>query len=489
MIQNLVRPPVVVVLGHVDHGKTTLLDYLRKTNQTTKEIGDITQTIGAYEIITSIKGYLNLKITFIDTPGHEVFSQLRSRGAQIADIAILMVDAVDSVMPQTIEAFSHIKNAQIPFIVAVNKIDLPQANLDKVKNDLVTNGIVVEGMGGDAPVVGISAKTGLGIDDLLETILIIASEKKTVFSPVNDMRGVIIEVKKDKQGIVVSVILKDGCLKIGDTFYYNHDRIKVKTLIDDRGKTQPVVYPSTPFLLSGFESLPIIGTEISSKTQLQTIVSTLPAPVDKHSSSFLKTMLVKKEEKKQLKIIIKTNTQGSLDVIKESIAKNNHVEIMMAAVGEIAKSDVFLAKITQAVIIGFALVVDKTVQAVAEQEKVVIKTYNLIYQLLEELTEVSNLISEKETKIKQLKGEAKILAQFIIDKEKVAGVKLTKGKLTINDQIEINRGDRVIGRAKIVSVQIRAKSVNEIKKNEEAGLIFYPQLDFITGDMIKSYSI
>lgn len=487
MTQRIVRPPVVVVLGHVDHGKTTLLDSIRKTNQTEKEVGHITQTIGAWEVNVSLKGYANSKITFIDTPGHEAFSKLRLRGAQVADIAVLVVDAKDSVMPQTLEAISHIKNAQIPFVVAINKIDIPQVNIDKVKQDLARQGVRIEGMGGEIPVVAISAKKGTGVDDLLETILIISSEQKLTFEPTNAAYGVIIESKKDKQGVVATTIPKDGCLQIGDIMYVGDEPTKIKALINDQGHHLQKVYPSTPCLILGFKKLPEVGTTITANPQAR--IPTASAHSTTVADDALLKTLSTKEENKKLKIIIKTNTQGALDVIRDSLEGNTNLEIVLAAVGEINKSDIFLAKVTKAILIGFAVTPDKPIIKLAEEEKVVIKTYELIYELLEELTEVSSLLKEKTTKEKQLKGEAKILAQFIIEKERVAGIRVTKGKLSLNEPIELYRSDQLIGRSKIVSLKTRAKPIETVKKNEEAGMIFYPQLDFVTGDVVKSYTI
>ncbi len=481
------RSPVVVVLGHVDHGKTTLLDYIRKSNITEKEIGGITQVIGAYEVVIDTKEYDANKIAFIDTPGHEAFTKLRLRGADVADIAILVVDGVDSVMPQTIESIYHIKNAKIPFVVAVNKIDLPSVNIDRVKKDLAKHEVLVEGFGGDVPFVPISAKKGKGIKNLLETILFLASFQELKYSTQNSLKAYIIESKKDKSGIVVSAIIKDGMLRVGEVVYALTHKAKVKALINDKGKHLKEVCPSTPFLLLGFKELPEVGVELTKDEKQKPTVS-FSATTDEPLKSD-ETLFQKKDEKKKLRIIIKTNNQGSLEAILSTLIKNENIETILASVGEIAKSDVFLAKISQAVIIGFSLAIDKNIVEFAEKEKVIIKSYNLIYKLLEELTEVSGLLEEKQKEEQSFKGEAKILATFIIEKEKVAGIKVIKGKINLDDQINLYRNNKLFGKAKIVSLKTRAKTVNEVKKNEEAGMIFYPQFDFNIGDMIKSYSI
>lgn len=478
------RAPVVVVLGHVDHGKTSLLDYIRKTNRTAKEHGGITQTIGAYEAHLDIKEYKTNTITFIDTPGHEVFTQLRSRGADVADIAILVVDAVDSVMPQTVESIYHINNAKIPCIVAINKIDLPGANIDKVKRDLVKHGLLLEGMGGDIPVLPISAKNGTGVKELLEMILFIADLKELTYSITNPLKAYIIEVQTGNKGIIASAIIKDGQLNIGEDVYAGQEKAKIKALLNDMGESVRSVTPSMPFALLGFKNLPEVGIAITTQS-----VEKANLDEKEKEPEALYDFLNVPEKKETLKIVIKADSQGSLDALVATLSKNENIEIDLASVGEINKSDIFLAKLTKAIIIGFSVPVSRDMLHFAEQEKVVIKTYSLIYELIDELNEVSDLLAEKKTKEKQVKGESKILANFIIEKENIAGIKVLKGKIGIGDQIELFRNEKLIGTAKITSLKMRAKDVTEIKKPDEGGMLFYPKLDFDIGDMVKSYSI
>ena len=484
MTKSFPRPPVVVVLGHVDHGKTTLLDYIRKTNIAEKEIGKITQKIGAYEVEVNIKGYQINKITFIDTPGHEIFTKLRLRGAEVADIAVLVIDAVDSVMPQTIESIYHIKQAKIPFIIAANKIDLPQANLDKLKKDLAKQNLLVEGFGGEIPFVPISAKKGTGVNDLLEMIIFIASERNLNYSPENPIEAYIIESKKDKRGVIASVIIKNGKLKVGETVYALDNQAKIRAIISDKGRNLFEVYPSTPFLLLGFKEPPPVGVMLTREKRKLVKEQSIINKKQANLRDFFK-----KEEKKKLRLIIKTDNYGSLEAILSHISSSKDIEIILASTGEITKSDIFLAKISQAIVIGFSLSIDKNIYDLAKEEKVIVKSYSLIYELLEELKEVSLFLKEKEEKEIHLKGEAKILASFIIEKEKIAGIKVVKGKINLDDQMELYRDNKLIGKAKIVSLKKRAQPVIEVKKNEEAGIIFYPQLDFNIGDVIKSYSI
>ena len=479
------RPPIVTILGHVDHGKTSLLDYIRKSTLAAKEHGGITQRIGAYEIITGINGYKTNKITFIDTPGHEAFSQLRARGANVADIALLLIDAKDSIMPQTEESIAHIRNAKIPFIVVANKIDLPDADVEKIKNDLLKHEIIVEGKGGHVSVVPVSAKTGKGIHELLEMILLVASEMHLAYDPQGNPKAYIIETKRDKRGIVASAVIKDGILKVGNTIYVENKQTKIRSLINDLGISLQIVSPSTPFEVLGFEELPAVGTLI----QNEPLVSVQEPNTATTSKTFdMESFLNPKSEEKKLSLIIKADSQGMLEAITNSLSKKKNIEVILKAVGDINKSDVFLAKTTKSIVIGFSVHTAPEVSDLAKQEKVIIKTYNIIYELLDELTEVAELLKEKEEKEKNLKGEAKVLATFVIEGEKIFGVKVIKGKISLNDEIEQFRKDKLIAKTKLVSLKIRAKVVNEVKKDQEAGMVFSPPLDFRVGDMVKCIS-
>jgi len=476
------RSPIVAILGHVDHGKTTLLDYIRKSSVAKGEHGGITQKIGAYEITTDFKDYKTNKITFIDTPGHEAFTKLRSRGANVADIAILLVDGKDSIMPQTIESISHIKAAKIPYIVAINKIDLEEVNVDKVKRDLIKHEVLVEGQGGDIPVALISAKTGKGVKELTEMILLISENLDLKYNPDNPPLAYIIETKKDRRGIVVSSIIKEGTIKVKDTLYSQNKKIKVKSIINDQGKQLSQVFPSTPFEILGFSEMPEVGSMIENKEKsiIKEAVSSSLKKLD------METLLAIPNVEKKLSLIIKTDSQGSLEAINQSLSKNNNVDIVLESIGEINKSDVFLAKTTKSIIIGFSINPTLEAKDLAKQEKVIIKTYNIIYELLDELNEVADLLKEKEEKEKNLKGEAKIIATFIIEKETIYGVKVIKGKLNLGDELELHRNDKLINKTKLISLKIRAKEVTEIKKGYEAGMIFNPALDIRIGDVVKS---
>jgi translation initiation factor IF-2 len=485
---NHPRSPIVTILGHVDHGKTSLLDYIRKSRLAAKEHGGITQRIGAYEIATGIQGYPTDKITFIDTPGHEAFSKLRSRGATIADIAILVIDAKDSLKPQTIESINHIKTAKIPYIVALNKIDLPEANPNKVKNDLLRHEVMVEEKGGDVPAVHISAKSGTGVDELLESILLLAADKGFTYDDEALPEAYIIEAKKDKRGVIASIVIKNGKLKVGDDVFSAEQKARIRSLIDDMGKPVREILPSTPVELLGFGEMPEVGTYLTNEAG----VSQREEQTRKASRSRDDLLAMfgesQKDEGKKLSVIIKADSQGSLDAIVESLSDNGNIVIQLASIGDVNKSDILLAKTTRSFVIGFSVVVGNLERELAKQEKVIIKTYDIIYELLEELEEVSSLLMEKEQQEKSLKGEAKIMATFVIEGETIFGVKITKGKIANGDQIEIYRNDSPIGKTKLVSLKSRAKTIQEIKKDQEAGMLFYPILDIKVGDVVKCIS-
>lgn len=478
------RSPIVAILGHVDHGKTTLLDYIRSSRIAAKEQGGITQKIGGYTAKTDIKGYPINEITFIDTPGHEAFSQLRARGANVADIALLIVDAKDSLMPQTIESISHIKQANVPCIVVLNKMDLPEAKPEKVKNDLLRHGIMVEGKGGTIPVAPISAKTGKGVPELLETILFLATDKGLTYDPKADLEAYVIETKKDRRGIAVSIVVKNGTLHVGDVIYAGEVKAKIRSITDDLNASLPEVTASQACELLGFETAPVVGSRIASKPEDAKMVESVTSPTKKAFTPQDFFAAPKKEQKK-LSIVIKADSQGSLEALEAILSENPNIDIILSGVGDIHKSDVFLAKASKAIVIGFNTRIDPETKDVAKQEKVIIKSYSIIYELLEELEEVALLLQEKEQSEKNLKGEAKILATFVIEGEKVFGSKLSKGKFELGDMLEIHRAGNIIGKSKIVSLKIRAKKVEEVKKEQECGLILSPALDIRVGDVVK----
>ncbi len=477
------RSPIITILGHVDHGKTTLLDYIRHSNITSKEKGGITQKIGAYEIVVEKTEFPINKITFIDTPGHEIFSQLRAKGAMVADIGILLIDGRESIKPQTVESIAHLKSAKIPFIVAINKIDLPDVNPARVKDELLKYEVIVEEKGGKVPAVNISAKTGQGIKDLLETILLMSLEMNLEYDENHSPYGYVIEMKKDKRGQVITVILKDGKIKVGDWLYCGKEKFNVRSIIDDKGRGQEILFPSTPAELLGLKNFTSIGTKISTtpeevKNEKDQVEEKIFFP-----SSNINELLNKKKEKK-IKIILKADNINSLESIIPLIKKNSYLELVLTSIGEIVKSDVFLAKTTKAIIIGFNISVNQEVKQLAKEEKIPIKLYDIVYELIDDVNEITRLLTEKREE-KKYKGEAKILAIFNIDNQVICGIKMLKGKANLSDKVEIYRNNQYLGKGEIVSIKKRAKAVNEVKKEEEAGMLIASPLDFMIGDVVK----
>ncbi|MGB5034482.1 MAG: GTP-binding protein, partial [Microgenomates group bacterium] len=395
-------------------------------------------------------------------------------------VALLIIDAKDSLKPQTIESISHIKAANIPYIVVLNKIDLPEARPDKVKNDLLKYEVMVEGKGGSVPLAEISAKTGKGVPELLESILLLASDQQLTFDIDTDPEAYIIETKKDRRGSIISAIIKNGVLKKGLTIYADSKKAVIRSLTNDKGQQVETVQPSTPFELLGFSELPEVGSVISTK---DLIAHAKAAPFEKRSIK-MEDLFVK-EEGRKLSVVLKTDNQGSLEAIKQSVAENKNLVLVLAAIGDITKSDIFLAKATKSILIGFNIKPSNEVKDLSKQEKITIKLYNIIYELLEELHEVADLIKEKEEIEKSIKGEAKVLASFVIESEKVFGVRINKGKANMGDTVMLYRDNKPVAKTILSSLRIHAKTVEEVKKDQEAGMLFDPAIDIRVGDVIK----
>ncbi|MGB9637266.1 MAG: translation initiation factor IF-2 [Microgenomates group bacterium] len=471
------KPPVVTIMGHIDHGKTSLLDFIRKTKLATKEVGEITQSIGAYQIKSGEE-----KITFIDTPGHEAFREMRSRGARVADLVVLVVAANDGVMPQTEESIKIIKEAKVPFLVALNKIDLPEAAPEKVKRQLAEKGVFVEGHGGTTVALPVSAKTGEGIDQLLEMILLMAEMEGLQADPEGDLEAVVIESKADKLcGPLVNLIIRNGSLKKGDRIQAAGIVAKVKMLRDEWGRSKQVAFPADPVQVLGFPSLPPVGSLVTSITS-----ETLAAGGESTLGFSPVSQLREKSqgEKGVLKIILKTDVAGSLEAIYNCLPEG--VEVFSKEVGEITEGDVLLAKTVGAEIYGFNLSLSPGIKKLAETEKVRIATYNIIYDLLKELSE---RILRQQTPERRIIGRAKILAVFEIKGEKVAGGRVLEGKINKGNPILLKRGEEEIAETKIVSLKEQKQDINEAGAGSEFGAIFADKLDFQAGDVLISYSL
>ena len=471
-----VRPPVVAVLGHVDHGKTTLLDYIRKSQVAAKEAGGITQHVGAYQI--KHKGRL---ITFIDTPGHEAFSAMRARGGKVSDIALLVIAADDGVMPQTRESIAHIKAAKVPFIVSINKIDLPGANVEKVKKQLAEEDVLVEGYGGDVVVVQISAKTGQGIDDLLEMINLLADMQGLKGEWEKPFLGVVIEAKLDKfRGSVATILVKEGMLRVGNPIYTKTSEGKVKALIDTEGKGQREIPPSTPVEVLGFSTVPKVGEEVKNTRQES----------EEATSKSAKQGMAEKIarlERNDVRLIIKADVAGSLEAVTNSVENmaqgDQKLKVYLSDTGNITEGDVLLAAATKSLVIGFNVQINPAVEKLASEEKVLIRKYNVIYELLDELKEGLDALSKQEPEERTL-GEAEVIGLFRTSSGKVAGCRVISGRINKNDTLVLKRGGKEMGRSKIASMKHRETEISEAKENEELGLIMEKEYPFTKGDII-----
>jgi translation initiation factor IF-2 len=484
--QSSSRPPIVAVVGHVDHGKTTLLDFIRNTTIAAREHGGITQHIGAYQVTTKPKGKSGEThtITFIDTPGHEAFSKMRSRGAQVADIAILVVDAVDSVMPQTKESIAQIKAANIPFIVALNKIDLPGANPAKVKQDLAKAGVQVEGFGGEVPMVSVSAKVGTGVPELLDMIALVAEMQEITANPIGKLSAIVIETKLDKgKGMVASVIVKNGTINVGKQLYEGIEMVaRVRAMFDEYGKPVSSAIPGKPVEVLGFTVFPHVGQELTDEpfTNLEPKISAPQNQVNKplEMPDFLKPI---EEEKESLKIVIKADTAGTLEAIIASL--DTRIQVVSSGVGSVTEADILLARSTRSFVIGFNVKASLEVEKLAQAEKVVLRTYTIIYELINELTEVVEGIKEVLTKEREL-GTGLVIAEFPFNHERVAGIKVTQGRIARGDNIKFIRADVEIGKTRIKSIRHGKEETSKVETGVECGILFDKKVDFLIGDVI-----
>lgn len=462
--KRTMRPPIVTVMGHVDHGKTTLLDYIRKTSVAAHEHGGITQHIGAYQVEIDTKEGKR-KITFVDTPGHEAFAKMRSRGAAITDIVILVVAANDGVMPQTIEAIKHIKDANIPAIVAINKIDLPDTKVEKVKKQLAKNGLLVEGYGGDVVTVEISAKTGKGVPELLEMISLVADMEPVKSDPVGELKVSVIESRLDKKlGPVATVIVLNGTLNVRDTIDLGGVKSRIRALISDAGKKILSAGPGTPVEITGLGKVPEIGESTKS------------------TGGEKETKEVQSSENK-LKIILKTDVIGSFEAIKYSIPPE--IEILNGGTGDIFESDILFAKTSKAIVIGFNVKLSPQVEALAQTERVNVKLYYIIYELLDEIKEVVELLNNPSA-LEEIVGRARIVVKFATSAGEVAGSKVTEGKISRGDKIKLIRQDKEVGTAKVKALHHLKKDIPKAEVGTECGILFHPNLDFQIGDMVVS---
>ena len=476
--KNKISPvvPIVVVMGHVDHGKTTLLDFIRKTKIALGEHGGITQAIGAYQAKITTKEGERL-MTFIDTPGHEAFSAMRSRGATVADVAILVVAGDDGIMPQTKEAIAHIKKSNIPYIVAVNKADLPTVNIERIKRQLSKEDVLVEGYGGDIVVLPISAKNGTGIDELLE-LLILVSDLSTKDKDINpESKGFVIESQRDShKGPIATVIVKNTTLTVGQTVYAGTIKAKIRGMFDEYGKSLKEAGEGKPVEIIGWEEVPPVGSIVTDSEQLPTAVApaTMKMPTGAGESS-----------ETVLNVILKADTVGSLEALKALIPED--AAILIEEVGDVNESDVLYAKTTKSIIIGFNVKVLSKAARLAELERVIVKTEPIIYRLAEDVQEVVEAL--KSGGLEEVLGTARVLAEFPMDKLRVAGIRVLEGRIARGDSIKLIRENEEVGRGKIESLRLGKNEATKAETSQECGIIISGGLDFKVGDDIISYRI
>ena len=493
----VVRPPVVTIMGHVDHGKTTLLDALRSTNVASHEAGGITQAIGAYQI-----KYKNNKITFLDTPGHEAFTAMRSRGAQLTDIAVLIVAADDGVMPQTIEAINHAKNAKVPIMVAINKIDKPGANIDKIKEELSHHGLISEEWGGDVIMVPISAKKKIGLEDLLENILLVAEIQELKANPDREAYGIVVEAKLDKgRGPVMSVLVQNGTLHVGDGVLAGKCWGRVRAMTNEHGRKMKSAGPSMPVEILGMDSVPEGGDHfyVMDERQARLIAEARAAHAKEEEQSRKQKITldnifekIKEGEMKDLNIIIKADVQGSVEALVQSLEaiKSDEVRVVIvhSAVGGINESDVVLASASDALILGFNVRPDANAKIAAEREKVDMRMYRVIYDAIDDIkAAMTGMLSPKLKEIEL--GEAEVRQVIHTPKVVVAGCYVSTGKLVARCQLRIVRDGIAVHEGKISSLRRFKDDVKEVKFGMECGVAIESYRDVKEGDILEAFEI
>ena len=498
--ENLVkRPPIVTIMGHVDHGKTSLLDAIRHAKVTASEAGGITQHIGAYTV--SLNGE---KITFLDTPGHEAFTAMRARGAQVTDIVILVVAADDGIMPQTKEAINHCKAADVPMIVAINKIDRPGANVDRVKQELTEHGLVSEDWGGDTICVPVSAKTGENLESLLEMVLLTAEMQELKADPNRKAKGTVIEAKLDKgRGAVASLLIQNGTLNVGDSILVGSTYGRIRAMFDDRGKKIKSAGPSIPVEILGLSEVPVAGDrfivckdEKTARNMADLRKQKIKA--DSHQASNRVSLedlysQIQEGKVKELAIVVKADVQGSVEAIRQSLEKLStddvKVRVIHGAVGAITETDVTLAAASNALVIGFNVRPDGNATVQAEKENIEIKTYRIIYDAIEDVK--SAMIGMLEPEYKEVvNGKAEVRMTYKISNVgTIAGCYVTDGKIVRNSEIRVIRDGIVIFESTLASLKRFKDDAKEVAKGYECGLSIEKFNDLKEGDIIESFTM
>jgi len=496
--QLVPRPPVVTVLGHVDHGKTTLLDTIRHTKVTEQEVGGITQHIGAYAVDVDHR-----RITFVDTPGHEAFTAMRARGANVTDIAVLVVAADDGVMPQTIEALNHARAAGVPIIVAVNKIDRPQANPDRVRQQLVEHGLTPEQWGGETIFVDISALTGTGIESLLEMILLMADVQELKADPTAPAAATVIEAELDRRvGPLVTALVREGTLRVGDAVVAGQAWGKIRAMIDDTGASLEQAGPATPAVIMGLNTVPQAGDLLEVVPDERAAKQVAASRQDQRRADRIQAAArlsledlyqrIQAGEVKELNVILKADVQGSVEAISESLRSIEHPEVRVrvihAGVGDISDSDVMLAQASQAVIIGFHVNIEAAAREVAQEQGVDVRIYQVIYDLLDDVKAAMTGMLEPQYET-VLTGRAEVRQVFKISRlGTVAGCYVTEGVVQRGAQVRVLRGEQVVHEGKIESLRHLKDDVREIGEGFECGIAVGGFQDFAAGDIIEAFT-
>ena len=498
--ENLVkRPPIVTIMGHVDHGKTSLLDAIRHAKVTASEAGGITQHIGAYTV--SLNGE---KITFLDTPGHEAFTAMRARGAQVTDIVILVVAADDGIMPQTKEAINHCKAAEVPMIVAINKIDRPGANVDRVKQELTEHGLVAEDWGGDTICVPVSAKTGENLESLLEMVLLTAEMQELQADPNRKAKGTVIEAKLDKgRGAVASLLIQNGTLNVGDSILVGSTYGRIRAMFDDRGKKIKSAGPSIPVEILGLSEVPAAGDrfivckdEKTARNMAEVRKQKIKA--DSHQASNRVSLedlysQIQEGKVKELAIVVKADVQGSVEAIRQSLEKLStddvKVRVIHGAVGAITETDVTLAAASNALVIGFNVRPDSNATVQSEKENIEIKTYRIIYDAIEDVK--SAMIGMLEPEYKEvINGKAEVRMTYKISNVgTIAGCYVIDGKIVRNSEVRVIRDGIVIFESTLASLKRFKDDAKEVAKGYECGLSVEKFNDLKEGDIIESFTM
>lgn len=483
---SLSRPSVVVVMGHVDHGKTTLLDFIRHTSVAAKETSGITQHIGAYQVRVPHEGKEAL-VTFIDTPGHEAFSSMRARGGKVADIAVLVVAGDDGVKPQTIEAIAHIKAAEIPMLVAINKMDLPAANADRVKKGLTEAEVLVEGYGGNVPVALISAKTGQGVDELLELILLSAELAELKGDPNAPAEAIVIESKLDKfRGPIATLIIKNGTLRVGQEILIGGASGKIKQMVDGFGDRVESAGPGTPVEILGLSAVPAVGAALGEGSAEVT-------PGQSAQAGSIEELMGEEAKPDEINLIIKADVAGSLEAIKTSLERlpqeTTKLKIIHGGTGEISDSDINLARATKSLVLGFRVKPGLNVTRLAETQGIRIATYDVIYELLDQMkAALEGIHLEKNP---EPTGRGEIIATFPHGEELILGTRVKEGSINRDQPVKIIRGEEEVASGRVKSIRHIKEDVPKAEVGREYGILLtlssgeFPSIKI--GDELQSF--